>query len=74
MAEGRSRAMWGHTASVLTLLANVNRDPKKTRPYKVEDFMPRIGPSKPLPKLKMKDLRSTLMGTAAPKRERPDGR
>ena len=40
MAEGRSRENWRHTAAVLALIANVNRDPKKTRPYKPADFDP----------------------------------
>lgn len=40
MAEARGRDQWTHTSSVLALIANVNRDPKKTRPYKPSDFNP----------------------------------
>jgi hypothetical protein len=40
MAEARSRSAWAHTASVLAMLANVNRDPKKTRMFKPADFDP----------------------------------
>lgn len=31
---------WDHTAPLLTLIANVNRDPKKQRPFRPEDFHP----------------------------------
>jgi hypothetical protein len=40
MVEARSRALWNHTASVLALLANAHRDPKKTRPFTPSDFHP----------------------------------
>lgn len=40
MAEGRSRAAWGHTSAVLAMLANCHRDPKKTRPYRAAQFNP----------------------------------
>lgn len=40
MAEGRSRAEWGRTSSLLALIANCHRDPKKTRAYRPADFDP----------------------------------
>ena len=40
MAEARSRENWAHTSSLLAMLANVNRDPKKTKPFKPSDFDP----------------------------------
>lgn len=40
MADARSREAWAHTAQVLCLIANVNRDPKKQRPFKPADFDP----------------------------------
>ena len=40
MAEARGREAWSRTSAVLALIANVNRDPKKTRPYKPGDFDP----------------------------------
>lgn len=40
MAEARGRDNWAHTSAVLALVANVNRDPKKTRAYKPSDFDP----------------------------------
>jgi len=40
MAEARGRESWARTSAVLALIANVNRDPKKTRPFKPSDFDP----------------------------------
>ena len=33
---------WAQTAAVMALLANVNRDPKKTRAFRPDDFNPYI--------------------------------
>lgn len=40
MAEARSRERWNHTSSILALLANCHRDPKKGRKLKPADFHP----------------------------------
>jgi hypothetical protein len=40
MAEGRGLDNWWHTSSLMALIANVNRDPKKGRAYKPKDFDP----------------------------------
>ena len=40
MAESHSRQQWAHTSALLAMLANVNRDPKKTRAFKPADFDP----------------------------------
>ncbi len=41
MAEGRAMAEWGRMASLLALIANVNRDPKKrSKPFKPAEFLP----------------------------------
>jgi hypothetical protein len=40
MAEARQSEQWNHTATVLAMLANVNRDPKKNRAFKPGDFHP----------------------------------
>ena len=40
MAEGHHKDRWQHTSSVMALIANVNRDPKKNRPFKPSDFNP----------------------------------
>ena len=40
MAEGRGRECWAHTSTILALIANANRDPRKTRPFNPGDFDP----------------------------------
>ena len=42
MAEGHAKDAWQHTANLMALIANVNRDPKKKRPFKPSDFNPTI--------------------------------
>jgi len=40
MADGLGRERWAHTALICALIANANRDPKKHRPFKPDDFNP----------------------------------
>ena len=40
MAEARGRDAWGRTSTVLALLANIHRDPKKGRALRPSDFNP----------------------------------
>jgi hypothetical protein len=40
MAEAKSRENWAHTSAILAMTANVNRDPKKTKPFGPADFNP----------------------------------
>lgn len=40
MADGKSRDQWNHTASLMALIANCHRDPKKGRLLKATDFHP----------------------------------
>ena len=40
MAEGRARERWTHTSWLLAMMANVNRDPKKSRVFHPDDFNP----------------------------------
>ena len=40
MADGRMRQAWNHTSTVLALIANVNRDPKKSKAFGPKDFHP----------------------------------
>jgi len=40
MAEARSRDAWRHTAALMALTANANRDPRRQRPFKPDDFNP----------------------------------
>jgi hypothetical protein len=54
MAEGRGRDEWGRMSSLLALVANVNRDPKRTSALRPADFNPyearRTGSGVPLTK------------------------
>jgi len=41
MTEGRTRADWGRTSSLMALIANCHRDPKRRpRPFTADDFTP----------------------------------
>ena len=40
MAEARQRDEWSRTSSVMALVANTQRNPKKTRPFRPCDFDP----------------------------------
>jgi hypothetical protein len=40
MAEGHGRDEWGRMSIVCCLIANANRDPKKSGPVKPDDFNP----------------------------------
>ena len=55
MAQARQEDNWNHTAALMALLANANRDPKRGRAFKPADFHPalpvkrgRAGPPPPL--------------------------
>lgn len=45
LSDARVKFEWSQTASVLCLIANVNRDPKKTKAFKPSDFFD-FGPAK----------------------------
>lgn len=65
MAEGRSEALWAHTAQVLALLANVHRDPKKTPAFTPADWNPHArkgGGAAPPAKVKLRDVKDLLLG------------
>jgi hypothetical protein len=40
MAEAAGRERWSRASALMALLANVNRDPKRGRPFSPEDFSP----------------------------------
>ena len=40
MAESRIGEQWNHTAALLSLLHNANRDPKRGKPSSPEDWHP----------------------------------
>jgi hypothetical protein len=42
MADAREKDNWNHTSSLLAMLFNINRDPKKQRAISPEVFNPYI--------------------------------
>jgi len=42
MADGHAKDRWQHTSNLMALIANANRDPKKTRAFKPSDFNPTL--------------------------------
>ena len=47
MAQSRSQDNWNHTAALLAMMANVNRDrKKKPTPFKPADFSPYVSGTK----------------------------
>lgn len=40
MAQERQRDQWAHTSLILSVIANIHRDPKKGRRFTAEDFNP----------------------------------
>ena len=40
MADGRAKFEWGIASSMMALLANLSRDPKRGNPLKPSDFNP----------------------------------
>lgn len=53
MTEGRCKVQWDHTAALLWLLIEVNRDPKKKGPELTDLHPYRKGERKPVPKDKI---------------------
>jgi hypothetical protein len=50
MADGRGRAEWGRMSSLMALVANVNRDPRRRRVFRPADFSPyERGPGEGIP-------------------------
>lgn len=47
MAEARQRHDWSIAAAVMSVIANANRDPKRSRPFKPADFDPIHQPPRP---------------------------
>ncbi len=56
MAEARQREDWNHTSALMALVANVNRDPKKTKTFRPGDFNPLAVASKEKCELRTSDL------------------
>ena len=61
MAEARTRDAWSRTASVMALLANCHRDPKRTRAFKPGDFDPFAKAAHPLAKVGIEVLKDVFI-------------
>jgi len=66
MAEARTRDGWAHTSTVMALLANCHRDPKKTKPYRPADFDPFAKAAAPCA-IGFDVLRDVFVGQSKPK-------
>jgi hypothetical protein len=66
MAEGRQRVDWSRTSSLMALIANTQRDPKKTRAFRPSDFDPFIQP-RPIPKAGVGVLKTVFIDKTIPK-------
>lgn len=43
MHDAKCETDWNHTASLMALIANINRDPRKrTAPFSISDFHPML--------------------------------
>jgi len=56
MAQARSQETWNHTSSILALIANAHRDPRKHRAFKPQDFHPHVRAGASAPAVKVKGL------------------
>lgn len=64
MAEGRSRDEWTRTASMMALIANVNRDPNKAA-FLPSDFLPEgMKDKSPPPKVGIDALKVFVPGVS----------
>ena len=57
MAESRGRLEWGRTSCLMALVANLMRDPKKSKGVKPSDFNPYFQKRKPIIKAPVSVLR-----------------
>ena len=66
MAEARQRDAWAHTASILSLIANAHRDPRKTRSFKPADFDPFSARNKTVPTVGVGVLKTVFIDKRVP--------
>ncbi len=61
MAEARQRDEWARTSSLMALIANANRDPKKHRAFRPTDFDPFAATQKPKQKVDVSILKDIFI-------------
>jgi hypothetical protein len=65
MGEAKSQQLWAHTSALLAMLANVHRDPHKTRAYKPAEFNPHLRRPEKLPKVGIVALKQVFVDRVA---------
>ena len=73
MAEAKQRDEWARTSSLMALIANANRDPKKHRAFRPTDFDPFAVTQKPKQKVDVSILKEVFIDNP-PRREQPKRR
>ena len=69
MVEGQGKFEWNRTASLMALLVNLNRDPRKGKAASPKDFNP-FAPKEPVPVLRGREMLSALKAAfIKPKKE-----
>ena len=61
MAEGKQRDEWARTSSLMALIANADRDPKKHRAFRPTDFDPFSQAEKPKQKVDVSILKDIFI-------------
>ena len=61
MAEAKQRDEWARTSSLMALIANANRDPKKHRAFRPTDFDPFAVTNKPKQKVDVSILKDIFI-------------
>jgi len=61
MAEAKQRDEWARTSSLMALIANANRDPKKHRAFRPNDFDPFAVTHKPKQKVDVSILKDIFI-------------
>ena len=59
MVEGKGKFEWNRTASLMALMVNLNRDPRKGKAASPNDFNP-FAPKEPVPVLRGREMLSAL--------------
>lgn len=72
MTKARQNDLWWHTASVIAVLVNAHRDPKKSQPAKPSDFHPETVAKRRVPAGRMRLTRGNvgLLKAMVPKEKR----
>ena len=67
MSQAVAKLHWQIAASHMALLANVNRDPKKHRPFRAADFEPFTASKKAKPMVDISVLKDVFIDGKMPK-------